>query len=121
MNPGSTCTWCAISDYFLTSHSRAEIFLRVSNTVVFNLWSACLEIKNVATPMFNNWTSSCKGNGTSITNNDYPLHDAAKGINIPTWAYINLNADSSFDLGAALQSGSRFCLWRPSVVGVLIL
>jgi len=41
---------------------------------------------------------------TSVTYNDFPLHDVAKDVEIPTWAYISLAQDSSFDLAAALDS-----------------
>lgn len=75
-----------------------------SNTVVYNLWSGCLEIRNNTTPKFNTWTALCRPNVIDITYNDYPLHDEASGVDIPTWAYINVSKDSTFDLDAALHS-----------------
>jgi len=47
---------------------------------------------------------------TSITNSDYPLHNDVGGTHIPTWAYIRPREDSSFGLGAAVESESRFDL-----------
>jgi hypothetical protein len=82
----------------------------LSNTVVFNLWSACLATMNGPAPTFNDWTSSCQADKTSVTNNDYPLHNDTKGVDIPTWAYIALRDGSSFDLGAAIESESRYNL-----------
>ena len=58
---------------------------------------------------------------TSITNNDYPLHKDAQGINIPTWAYIGLRDDgSAFDLGAAIESESRYNLIDITLVLILV-
>jgi hypothetical protein len=84
--------------------SNIETSVSPSNTVVFNLWSACLETRREAPPLFNNWTTLCQTNMVIVTNNDYPLHDGAKGADIPEWAYISPSADSSFDLGMAMES-----------------
>ncbi|KIM83446.1 hypothetical protein PILCRDRAFT_7351 [Piloderma croceum F 1598] len=94
------------------------------NTVVFNLWNACLETRNGPAPTFNDWSSACQAHMTSITNNDYPLHNDAKGIDIPTWAYIGLREGSFFDLGAAIEKTkgwSTFQIILPVIVGVSLL
>jgi hypothetical protein len=53
---------------------------------------------------------------TNITYNDYPLHDIAREVEIPTWAYINLSKDSSFDLGVALYSAFLYLVSYQKVI-----
>ncbi|KZP22332.1 hypothetical protein FIBSPDRAFT_859635, partial [Athelia psychrophila] len=67
------------------------------NTVVFNLWSACLQSQDEAPLSFTQWTAPCHENKTQVTYGDYPMHGAAKGVQIPTWAYINVTAEGQYD------------------------
>lgn len=63
-----------------------------------------MDLRNATMPYFNTWATSCQANNTMVIYNDYPLHDVATEVEIPTWAYINLAEDSSFDLATALRS-----------------
>lgn len=81
----------------LPSTIRSILSEAYSNTVLFNIWSACLQSRDQATPYFGRWIEPCAGNMTQVTYLDYPLHNAVKGVNIPTWAYLNVTAAGEYD------------------------
>ena len=65
-------------------------------------------IENETLPLFNNWTSSCQANTTSVTYNDYPLQVYAGEVDIPPWAFISPRGNFSFDISEALERESSF-------------
>lgn len=62
--------------------------------------------RDQSTPYFDDWIPPCQGNLTDVTYHDYPMHDDAEGVEIPTWAYIGLANDTSFDIVSAAKSKS---------------
>lgn len=94
------CAWYVI-------HSLAAIGTNFggSNTVVFNLWAACIQGwgNQNQSLSFSDWTYPCSGNGSTVTYKDYPLHEDAQGVDIPSWAYLNITKEDTFDIFGALN------------------
>ncbi|KAF7980372.1 hypothetical protein HWV62_38833 [Athelia sp. TMB] len=95
------------------------------NTVVFNLWSACLQSNDKSTPNFTHWTQPCAANHTQVTYGDYPMHGALKGVQIPTWAYVNVTSDGHYDSNAvnakATSGWNTSQILAPVLLGVALL
>ncbi|KDQ55674.1 hypothetical protein JAAARDRAFT_195506 [Jaapia argillacea MUCL 33604] len=73
-------------------------------------------------PQFPSWSSGC--GSTQITFNDYPLHQFTQGISIPTWAYINLTPNNTFDVDAALTKSRGWTtaqIVTPIIVGTVLI
>lgn len=69
-----------------------------SNTVVYNLMSACAICQEGVPTDFDTWMDSCP----SVTQN-YPRNALAESYKTPRWAYVNISKSGSFNLEAAQQ------------------
>ena len=83
---------------------HAYTFLH-SNTVMYNLASACIFCDNNVTldiKSFSLWIQSCPPENL-VGNGSFPIPDAAAAAYVPTWALKNLYADATFSLEVALR------------------
>ncbi|KAG5640742.1 hypothetical protein DXG03_007358 [Asterophora parasitica] len=73
-----------------------------SNTVFFNIWSACLLSDGDATlPLYKDWISECQKKSLD-PKDGYPKQFAGK-VDIPQWAAIGIPGNLTFDYATAIQ------------------
>ncbi|KAG5640800.1 hypothetical protein DXG03_006964 [Asterophora parasitica] len=73
-----------------------------SNTVFFNIWSACLLSDGDATlPLYKDWISQCQKKSLD-PKDGYPKQFAGK-VDIPQWAAIGIPGNLTFDYATAIQ------------------
>ncbi|KIK57957.1 hypothetical protein GYMLUDRAFT_45759 [Collybiopsis luxurians FD-317 M1] len=95
------------------------------SNVYFNVWSACLLLTGTANLMVpsNNWTDTCKQQGFEMTNS---LSSQSKNQDLPSWAYIELPANQTFNIAQAFSltsPNSKHNISRivtPVVVGIAV-
>ncbi|THH18642.1 hypothetical protein EW146_g2368 [Bondarzewia mesenterica] len=116
------------------SDSRAPFWS--SNTIVYNLASACALCTVNANgssivsgdtsgllPPFSDWTSACTA-PLIVSWIDYPLHKILDEARVPKWAFNPLTSDKMFNLSRALQmseSWTTIQILAPIIVGIVLL
>lgn len=78
-----------------------NLSMHSSDTVMYNLFSACAYCQGGEPSDFNTWTESCISPVQYMT---FPQISLGVSVNTPLWAFTNVTSDGTFDL-ISIQKG----------------
>ena len=84
----------------------SSIYPPCSNTVVYNLLSACVLCQGGVPSAFADWAAPCAA--SAVAYGSYPDTQLAADVGTPRWAYVALDDNGAFDVAHALAGEHQY-------------